>query len=69
MCATCVSAPPCAVADRGAIETLLWEVESLLCCGPAGGGGYRGQISPSVVTHSALIARDAVKPTVKVLVA
>jgi hypothetical protein len=56
-------------ADRSACEAMLWEVESLLCCGPAGGGGYRGQITPSVVTHSALIERDAVAPTVRVLVA
>lgn len=56
-------------ADRDAVATMLWEVESLLCCGPAGGGGYRGQITPSVVTHSTLIDRAAVKPTVKVLVA
>ncbi len=55
--------------DRTAVETMLWEVESLLCCGPAGGGGYRGQISPSVITHSALIDRNLVSPTVKVLVA
>ena len=40
-------------ADRAEAELLLWEVESLLCCGPAGGGGYRGQITPSVVTHGA----------------
>jgi hypothetical protein len=52
--------------DRAAVETMLWEVESLLCCGPSGGGGYRGQISPSVITHSALIARDATKPTVRI---
>lgn len=56
-------------ADRNACETMLWEVESLLCCGPAGGGGYRGQITPSVVTHSALIARERVSPRVEVLVA
>ncbi len=56
-------------ADRGAIETMLWEVESLLCCGPAGGGGYRGQISPSVITHSTLIERSRVQPTVQVLTA
>jgi Acyclic terpene utilisation family protein AtuA len=56
-------------ADRAAIDTMLWEVESLLCCGPAGGGGYRGQISPSVITHSALIARDLAQPTVRVLTA
>jgi hypothetical protein len=55
--------------NRDAIETMLWEVESLLCCGPAGGGGYRGQVSPAVITHSALIARDLVKPTCRVLVA
>ncbi|WP_375461473.1 acyclic terpene utilization AtuA family protein [uncultured Enterovirga sp.] len=46
--------------DRDKAETLLWEVESLLCCGPAGGGGYRGAITPSVVTYSASIARDRV---------
>lgn len=46
--------------DRDKAETLLWEVESLLCCGPAGGGGYRGTITPSVVTCSASIARDQV---------
>jgi hypothetical protein len=56
-------------ADRSACETMLWEVESLLCCGPAGGGGYRGQITPSVVTHSALIERERVRPSVEVLVA
>lgn len=52
--------------DRELIETMLWEVESLLCCGPAGGGGYRGQITPGVVTHSAMIDRDQVQTTVKV---
>jgi hypothetical protein len=55
--------------DRRACETMLWEVEAMLCCGPAGGGGYRGQITPSVVTHSALIDRDRVQSRVKVLVA
>jgi hypothetical protein len=43
--------------SREQAELLLWEVESLLCCGPAGGGGYRGQITPSVITHSAYIDR------------
>jgi hypothetical protein len=52
--------------DRNLIEGMLWEVESLLCCGPAGGGGYRGQITPGVVTHSTMINRDAISPTVKV---
>jgi hypothetical protein len=55
--------------DRDDIDTMLWEVESLLCCGPAGGGGYRGQVTPCVVTHSALIARDQVSPTFEMFVA
>jgi hypothetical protein len=46
--------------SREQAELLLWEVESLLCCGPAGGGGYRGQITPSVLTHSAYLDRDRV---------
>jgi hypothetical protein len=50
-------------------ELMLWEVESLLCCGPAGGGGFRGTIVPSVVTRSVLIARERVRPTMRMLVA
>ena len=46
--------------SREQAELLLWEVESLLCCGPAAGGGYRGQITPSVITHSAYLDRDQV---------
>jgi len=56
------------VALRGArdeAELMLWEVESLLCCGPAGGGGFRGQIAPAVMTKSVLIDRACVKPTVE----
>ena len=53
--------------DREKAETLLWEVESLLCCGPAGGGGYRGAITPSVVTCSASIARSDVPTRVDLL--
>ena len=45
------------------VETMLWEVELLLCCGPAGGGGFRGSIVPCVMTKSVLIERDRVKPT------
>jgi hypothetical protein len=55
--------------DRAAVEMMVWEVEALLCCGPAGGGGYRGQISPSVVTHSALIDRALIHPRVTVATA
>ena len=50
-------------------ELMLWEVESLLCCGPAGGGGYRGVITPCVMTKSVLIPRARIRPTTDILVA
>jgi hypothetical protein len=53
--------------SREDVELMLWEVESLLCCGPAGGGGFRGSIVPSIVTKSLLIDRDKVRPRVEVL--
>ena len=53
--------------SREQAELLLWEVEALLCCGPAGGGGYRGQITPSVLTHSAYLDRDRVRPRIEVI--
>ena len=53
--------------SRDAAEALLWEVESLLCCGPAGGGGYRGHITPSVMTYSAFVPRDAVAPSFEMI--
>lgn len=56
-------------ASREDAELLLWEVEALLCCGPAGGGGFRGAIAPAVMTKSLLIDRDAVRPTLEVFVA
>ena len=52
--------------SRDEAELLLWEVESLLCCGPSAGGGYRGAVTPSVITYSASIDRDAVTPRVEV---
>jgi len=55
--------------SREPAEIMLWEVESLLCCGPAGGGGFRGSITPCVMTKSVLIERDRVKPRVDILVA
>jgi len=55
--------------NREDAELLLWEVESLLCCGPAGGGGFRGAIVPCVITKSVLIPRERVKPTLNVLIA
>ncbi|MFT5445380.1 MAG: hypothetical protein ACI9DC_000540 [Gammaproteobacteria bacterium] len=53
--------------DAETAGLLLWEVESLLCCGPAGGGGYRGTVTPSVITYSASVDRDAVHPTIEML--
>ena len=50
-------------------ELLLWEVESLLCNGPAGGGGYRGRASPSIVTYSVFIERERVSPRMSVIAA
>ena len=47
---------------------MLWEVGSLLCCGPAGGGGYRGRHLPAVETKSVLIERGLVKPRFEVFV-
>ena len=55
--------------ERDDVDFMLWEVESLLCCGPAGGGGYRGQVTPCVVTHSTLIDRSLVRPTFEMFVA
>jgi hypothetical protein len=55
--------------DREHVELMLWEVESLLCCGPAGGGGFRGSIMPCVMTKSVLIDRGLIKPQLEVLTA
>lgn len=52
---------------RELAEIMLWEVESLLCCGPAGGGGYRGSISHAIETKSVLIDREAVRTSVEIL--
>ena len=52
--------------SRDEAELLLWEVESLLCCGPSAGGGYRGAVTPSVMTCSASLERDSVAPQVEV---
>ena len=53
--------------DRATAELLLWEVEALLTCGPAGGGGYRGVIVPQVTIGSASLPRERVTPRVEVL--
>ena len=51
--------------DPEEAANVLWEMEALLCCGPAGGAGYRGHITPSVLTYSALLERDRIKTTVE----
>lgn len=55
--------------DREVAETLLYEVEALYNAGPAGGGGFRGRITPSVLTYSTFMDRAAVSPTIEVLTA
>ncbi|MEQ9641731.1 MAG: acyclic terpene utilization AtuA family protein [Alphaproteobacteria bacterium] len=53
--------------SREQAELLLWEVEAMLCCGPAGGGGYRGQITASVITESAFVDRERVRPSFEMI--
>ena len=53
--------------DRAMAETLLNEVESLWLSGPAGGGGYRGTISPSVTTQAIYVDRSAIDLKVEVM--
>ncbi|HEY4295689.1 MAG TPA: acyclic terpene utilization AtuA family protein [Paraburkholderia sp.] len=53
--------------DRAMAETLLAEVESLWLSGPAGGGGYRGTITPGVSTQAIYVARHAIDLKVEVL--
>ena len=55
--------------SRETADLLLWEVESLLCNGPAGGGGFRGNAVPSIVTYSVFIERDLVNPRMSLIVA
>ena len=54
--------------DRDMAELLLYEIEALYNTGPAGGGGFRGAVTPSVVTHSALIDRSAIEPSITMIV-
>lgn len=53
--------------DRLMAETLLSEVESLWLSGPAGGGGYRGTISPSVTTQAIYVDRSAIEIKVEMM--
>lgn len=47
-------------ADRSLAERLLREVTALYCCGPAGGGGVRTALRPTLGTVSCLVPRAAV---------
>lgn len=55
--------------DKALAEALVTEVETLWIAGPAGGGGVRGRIVPSVVTRSALIERDRVETRIRTITA
>ena len=47
-------------ADRAAAEQLARETVALYTCGPAGGGGVRTQLRPTLGTVSCLLPREAV---------
>ena len=55
------------VPTRAMAENLLEEVESLWLGGPAGGGGYRGHITPSVTTQPMYVDREAIALNIEVL--
>ena len=43
------------------------EITALYCCGPAGGGGLRTQVTPQIQTSSALVPRARVRAQVAVV--
>jgi len=47
-------------AERAAAEQLAREVTALYCCGPAGGGGVRTALRPTLGTLSCLLPREQV---------
>jgi len=51
--------------DRHIAEILTDEVLALYCCGPAGGGGVRHAVTPSLTTASVLLARRSVETQVR----
>jgi hypothetical protein len=54
-------------ADRAMCETLVQEMEALWIAGPAGGGGMRGTVTPTVATDAFLVDRAAVRPRITVI--
>lgn len=53
--------------DAETARRVLWEVEALYTCGPAGGGGVRGAVRRSFETHDAFIPRDVLSVKTEVL--
>lgn len=53
--------------DADTADRVLWEVEALYTCGPAGGGGVRGGVRRSFTTHDAYIPRDAISIRTEVI--
>jgi hypothetical protein len=46
--------------ERASAERLTREVTALYCCGPAGGGGVRTGLKPTLGTLSCLLPRESV---------
>jgi hypothetical protein len=53
--------------ERAQAERLAREVTALYCCGPAGGGGVRTALKPTLGTLSCLVAREQVRASYEVL--
>jgi hypothetical protein len=54
-------------ADRASAERLVREVTALYCCGPAGGGGVRTALKPTLGTLSCLLPRADVPATFEMI--
>jgi len=54
-------------ADRASAEQLVREVTALYCCGPAGGGGVRTALKPTLGTLSCLLPRAQVRSSFELL--
>lgn len=53
--------------ERALADALVEEVEAIWIAGPAGGGGMRGRVVPSIVTRSVLIDRDRIRPRMEMI--
>ncbi len=67
MRATCACASRCATASARAPSAWLREVTALYCCGPAGGGGVRTALRPTLGTLSCLLPRESVPATFEMI--